>query len=237
MSAITRANPPLPSGSKTAPSLRGTDADTGIYFPSDGSVQFTSGGVAGAMMGASRVVMPVLGFVGWSSATDPISAGADTAIRRTAAGELTIAPGVSGAQGLLHLKTVTRNSTSGAQAASGVSTELLTIAAAATTDTSANLLPANSYIEAVTVNVVTAIPTAATFTVGDATTAARFATGVSTALNTQTVGLTHVDQTGAAGPRQTSAAKVRITPNAVPADATGQVRVDVFWRTYTAGTT
>lgn len=124
----------------------------------------------------------------------------------------------------------------GAYREEGSVSELLTIAAAASTDTSASLLPANAYIEAVTTRVVTVIPTAATFTVGDATTAARFASGVSTAATTTSVGLSHVDQTGAAGPKQTSAAKIRITPNLTPATATGQVRITVFYRLYSPGT-
>jgi hypothetical protein len=118
----------------------------------------------------------------------------------------------------------------------GSATELLTIAAAASTDTAANLLPANSIIESVVVRVTTVIPTAATFTVGDATIAARFATGVSTAANTTAVGLTHSDLTGTSGPKQVSAAKIRITPNASPGAATGVVRITVFYRTFVAPT-
>lgn len=118
----------------------------------------------------------------------------------------------------------------------GSASELLTIAAAATTDTTANLLPANAIIEAVVVRVTTVIPTAATFSVGDATTAARFATGVAVAATTTAVGLTHVDQTGAAGPKQTAAAKVRITPSSSPATATGVVRITVFYRQFVAPT-
>jgi hypothetical protein len=127
----------------------------------------------------------------------------------------------------------------GAQRVQGVATELVTIAAAATTDTSANLLPANSIIDAVTVRVTTLIPTAATFTVGDATQAARFATGVAVAAGTTAVGLLQNDPTvatGNLGPVQTSAAKIRITPNSSPADATGRVRVTVFYRQFVAPT-
>lgn len=118
----------------------------------------------------------------------------------------------------------------------GSASELLTIAAAATTDTTGNLLPANAIIEAVNVRVTTVIPTAATFTVGDATIAARFATGVAVAAGTTAVGLTHVDQTGTSGPKQTAAAKVRITPNLVPGAATGVVRITVFYRSFVAPT-
>lgn len=118
----------------------------------------------------------------------------------------------------------------------GSASELLTIAAAASTDTTANLLPANAIIESVVVRVTTVIPTAATFSVGDATTAARFATGVAVAAGTTAVGLTHCDQTGAAGPKQTAAAKIRITPNVSPATATGVVRITVFYRQFVAPT-
>jgi len=113
----------------------------------------------------------------------------------------------------------------------GVNSELLTIAAAPTTDTTGNLLPANAIIEAVVVRVTTVIPTAATFTVGEATTAARFATGVAVAADTTAVGLLHRNpaDADAAGPVQSAAAKVRITPDVQPAAATGIVRIEVFF--------
>jgi hypothetical protein len=117
--------------------------------------------------------------------------------------------------------------------------ELLTIAAAATTDTAANLLPADAIIEAVVVRTVVIIPTAATYTVGDPTQAARFATGVSTAAGSTAVGILHWNPTVAAdtlGPRQTAAAVIRITPNAVPGAATGQVRITVFYTKFVAPT-
>jgi hypothetical protein len=119
----------------------------------------------------------------------------------------------------------------------GSSSELLTIAAAASTDTTGNLLPANSIIEAVVVRVTTAIPgPAATFTVGDATIAARFATGVTINAGDSAIGITHVDQTGTSGPKQVAAAKVRITPNTTPGAGTGVVRIVVFYRTFIAPT-
>jgi hypothetical protein len=118
----------------------------------------------------------------------------------------------------------------------GEATELVVIAAAATTDTVGNLLPANSVIRAVAVRVTVLIPTAATFKVGDATTDTRFATGVLVAAGTTNVGLTHVDQTGAPGPIQAAAAKVRITPNLTPGAATGRVRVTVYFDTFVAPT-
>jgi hypothetical protein len=111
----------------------------------------------------------------------------------------------------------------------------MTIAAAATSNSSADLLPANSIIEAVVVRVTTVIPTAATFKVGDATTDGRFATGVAVAADTTAVGLLHQQgsvATDAAGPAQTAAAKIRITPDIQPAANTGRVRVTVFYRTF-----
>ena len=124
----------------------------------------------------------------------------------------------------------------GEQWIQGQAREVLTIAAAASTDTTGNLLPANAVIKSVVVRVTTVIPTAATFTVGDATIAGRFATGVSTAATTTAVGLVHVDQTGTSGPRQTSAAKVRITPNLTPGTATGVVEIVVFYEQFVAPT-
>ncbi len=126
-------------------------------------------------------------------------------------------------------------SANNAAATRGQESELLTIAAAATTDTMMDL-PANSVIKAVVGRVTTAIPTATSFTVGDPTTAARFAAGVSTAAGTTFVGLTHVDQTGAAGPKQIGTAKLRVTPNLTPGAATGVVRITVFYEAFIAPT-
>lgn len=215
-------------------------------FPGYSSVSFPTSGFSvngvgrpGIYVGGVKYAEITTAGLDISASTGAIRLGTslNATLRRTATGEITLGSSLALNDGVLQLNKVVRNSASGAQASSGVSTELVTIAASASTDTTANLLPADAYIEAVTVNVVTAIPTAATFDVGDAVTAGRFATGVAVAAGTKAVGLTHTDQTGAAGPKQTTAAKVRITPNATPAAATGVVRVDVFWRFYTAGAT
>lgn len=127
----------------------------------------------------------------------------------------------------------------GASVTYGYNSELMTIAAAASSDSTANLLPADAIIDAVVVRVTTVIPTAATFTVGDATQAARFATGVAVAATTTAVGTLHWNPAVASdnlGPRQTADAKIRITPNAQPADATGRVRVTVFYHKFVAPT-
>lgn len=121
----------------------------------------------------------------------------------------------------------------------GVSEELVTIAAAASSDSAADLLPAGSIIEAVVVRVTVAIPTATTFDVGISGTPTRFDSAVPVAVNTTSVGLNHQEgsvATNPTGPVQRSAAKVRITPNATPANANGRVRVTVFYRTFVAPT-
>lgn len=124
----------------------------------------------------------------------------------------------------------------GEQWVHGSSTELLTLSTSGTTtDTSANLLPANSIIEAVVARVTTTITTATNWKLGDPTTAGRFtaADAVMTANETQ-VGLVHIDQVGAAGPRQTAAAKVRVTTTGTP--GAGAIRITVFYRQFVAPT-
>jgi len=117
--------------------------------------------------------------------------------------------------------------------------ELLTLStSAATTDTAANLLPANAIIEAVVTRVTTTITTAATFSVGDPTTAARFSASAGGITSGSTrVGIDHWSgavTTLAAGPSQASAAKVRITCNATP--GAGVIRITVFYRVFTPPT-
>ena len=94
-------------------------------------------------------------------------------------------------------------------------TELLTIAAAATSVTTMEI-PLNAVVFAVSVRVTTVIPTAATFTVTGNTSGTQFdvAGGVSTVVNTTDVGT-------ALCPYKNGAAQtIRITPNLTPADKT-----------------
>lgn len=109
-------------------------------------------------------------------------------------------------------------------------TELTTIAAAASTDTTIQM-PATSVVLAVSVRVTTVIPTAASFTVGDSGSAARFSTAaVSTAATSTDPG------TKAGAYYNASALSIRITPNAQPADNTGRVRVTIYYYTVTPPT-
>ncbi|GAC1397693.1 MAG: hypothetical protein NVSMB60_07990 [Mycobacterium sp.] len=106
------------------------------------------------------------------------------------------------------------------------------VAAAAFTDSVTLLLPANALILAVLARVIVAIPTAATFSLGDAATPARFVAGVAVAAGTTAVGISQWSgavTTLAAGPSQATAAAVRITPNLTPAAATGTVRLQAAY--------
>lgn len=106
-------------------------------------------------------------------------------------------------------------------------TELTTIAATPTTDTTIQM-PANSVVLAVSVRVTVAIPTATTFTVGDSGSAARFSTAaVSVNINSTDPG------NKAAAYYNASALSIRITPNGTPANNAGRVRVTIYYMTST----
>lgn len=128
-------------------------------------------------------------------------------------------------------------STNGATWTSGQSSELITLnTGGTTTDSAANLLPANSIITAVVARVTTTITAGCTgWEVGDPTTAARFTSNnVTLTAGTTGVGLNHQQgsvTTDAAGPVQTSAAKIRITC-ATAAPGAGAIRVTVFYQTF-----
>ena len=110
-------------------------------------------------------------------------------------------------------------------------TELTTIAAAATTDTTIQI-PVNAIVIGVSVRVTTVIPTAATFTVIGTTSSTAFQTGasISTAATTTDVG------TKSCPYLNTTAQTIRITPNLTPADNTGRVRATIHYMAVTAPT-
>lgn len=118
-----------------------------------------------------------------------------------------------------------------ARMVSGFTEELITVAAAAYTESSADLIPANSFVDAVAVRVVTEIPAATLVQVGTSGQANRFNTSGTIATAADTV---HIDHDGTVGEFWPTASKVRLTPNSTPAAATGQVRVVVFYRSYEA---
>lgn len=131
---------------------------------------------------------------------------------------------------------VRRFGLNGAYTQWGSSSELLTLSTSGTTtDTAANLLPVDSLIEAVCGRVTTTITTATDWKLGDATIAGRFsaANSVMTAGSTS-VGTVCADQTGTSGPRQTAAAKVRVTTTGTP--GAGVIRICAFYRQFIAPT-
>jgi len=101
--------------------------------------------------------------------------------------------------------------------------ETLTIANAASTD-SATTIPAGSVVIACAVRVLTAIPTAANFTMTTATGGTTMSTApVLVAANT-------TDKGTAGGVFYQSAnTKVRITPNATPGNSSGSVRLCIYY--------
>lgn len=109
--------------------------------------------------------------------------------------------------------------------------ESLTIAAAATTSSVTNLLPAQSFVFGVTYRVTTTIPTATTFSIGDSVSSTRFGSGLSTASGTNS---TSIFSAGTAAFGNNSAATILITPNVAPGAATGVIRITVWYITITA---
>jgi hypothetical protein len=102
-------------------------------------------------------------------------------------------------------------------------TELTTIAASATSTTTIQK-PANSIILGVSVRVTTAVTCTSTFTVGDSGSATRFSTAaVSKTLNSTDPG------TKAGAFYNATAEGIVITPDTVPSDATGRVRVTIHY--------
>jgi len=107
--------------------------------------------------------------------------------------------------------------------------ENVTIAAAATSTSATNLLPANAFIVAVTFRVTTVIPTASTFSIGISGQSTLFGSGISTVNGTTQ---SSMKQTIPLNPfTNATASQVLITPNATPAGATGTLRVTVWYFT------
>lgn len=118
----------------------------------------------------------------------------------------------------------------------GATTEQITLnTGGTTTDSTADLLPANSIIEAVVSVIDVTVTTATTVQVGDPTTATRFGSFPAMGAGNKSVGLNHRKgsvTTDAAGATQTAAAKIRITTDVNP--GAGKVRVVVFYSQFVA---
>ena len=131
-------------------------------------------------------------------------------------------------------------SANGARWIIGQLSELVTLSGA-TTDSIASLLPINSIITSVVTRVTTTITGCTGYSVGDATTAARFINNnTQLSANSTAIGLLHMAggvATDAAGPTQSAAAALRFTAVGGGASfSTGEVRVTVFYSQFNGPT-
>lgn len=223
----TSAYPILfPAGTASAPAISASaEPRMGFRFDTGSFLMYYS--VAGntwLSLGSTGIGIESSAWLWWSSG-QPGAAIADLYVKRAAANTLLqengnapqfsrISAGYSG------------------YGETGTATEEITLATGATTtDSTANLLPAGAIIEAVTYRVTTTITTAASYSIGDATTVARFVSG-STGLVAGSTGTGLIQNNptvaDAAGPVQETAAKIRITTNANP--GAGKIRIQVFYR-------
>ncbi len=137
------------------------------------------------------------------------------------------------------LANVLQQTANGGQWIRGQISEEITLSlVGATTDSVADMLLANSIIEAVTARVTATIATATDWKLGDAVQAARFlAATTDLVIGTTKVGLAHADPTVATanlGPVQSAAAKLRVTCTGTP--TAGKIRITVFFRQFVAPT-
>ncbi len=183
------------------------DGTKGYGFVGDSGTSWgwRSSGVLSAYVGSSEIMRLQSGTSFFTSNVDPLSATGQYSLGGTFAwASINVGAGANGqVLGILKL------------------TELTTIAAAATTDTTIQM-PAGAVVLGVSVRVTVVIPTAATFTVGDSGSAARFSTAaVSVAAGSTDAG------TKAGAYYNASALSVRITPDVQPAANSGRVRVTI----------
>ena len=126
---------------------------------------------------------------------------------------------------------IAQTGTNGSTLTISSTSELLTLSTSGTTtDTSANLLPANSLILSVDTRITTTITTATDWSVGDPTTATRFSSANSTmTAGTSQVGINQANGgvASGAGMMQSTAAKIRITTTGTP--GAGVVRITVHY--------
>ena len=107
--------------------------------------------------------------------------------------------------------------------------ELLTITASAATDTSV-FIPAEAVVMAVSVRVISAIPSSTTFGVGVNGAATRYGLLVSNAEGVTTAGTN--DATRYYG----NNTAIRVTPDAVPSSAAGKMRITIHYYSVTPPT-
>jgi hypothetical protein len=209
---ITSGQVFLPDGSNTAPSFSFTsETNTGIYKQLPGKISYTTLGNPTFVVDSS--------FLAWipsDSGSFGLGASADLRILRDDANTLALKNGNAD-------QTQRWYGANGSYFQIKTSSELLTIQNAASTDTTMDI-PLNATVQGVAVYVVTVIPTAATFTVTGATSGTTFNTAaIGTAAGSNDVGNQNCPYKNGA------AQKIKITPNLVPAAATGQVRIVLMY--------
>lgn len=208
-------------GTAAAPGISFTsDADNGAYFISANTWGLSAAGALQFQIENGAVRVASAGLLGF---------GADVALSRGAANRLDLA---SGDSFNLVLGNITYGGANG-QVFSDVQqlTELTTVAAAATTDTTIQM-PAGAVVLAVSVRTTVTIPTATSYTVGDSGSAARFNTAnVGVAANSTDAG------TKAGAYYNAGALAVRLTMvGGTPANNAGRVRVTIYYYTVTPPT-
>ena len=146
----------------------------------------------------------------------------------TLSGTLALTGTATLAAGLLTASYIAKTANGGGLKLVFAEEELTLNTGGTTTDTTANLLPANSFIIAVTARLTQAIATATEWKLGDASTADRFTSAYATVtLATLDYAVNCFDPSKAAGysAYQASAAKVRVTTTGTP--SAGKVRICV----------
>lgn len=221
------------NGSAAAPSYAWSSAiagpATGFYRHADGYIGVSGNGTGFLALGGSAAQFSSAAVIQWASGA--LGSAVDVNLARSAAGILGLYENSTAVGASLRRY----GGNAGYVEWGSVSENLTLSTSGATTDTAANLLPANSYIECVTGRITTTIATATNWKMGDRTTSGRFTAANSTlTAGTIDVGLVHCDVTGAGGPRQTAAAKVRVTTTGTP--SAGAIRLTSYYRTFVGPT-
>lgn len=212
-------NPSYQFGGGSGSTFKGmySSATADIGFSTSSTFRFRIAD-AGVMLGASDRFQ-------WSSTALGSGITADTGLGRNGAGVLEVNSGTNGTYRDIIARSLfsAPSSTNGQSLSIQSLTELLTVAASATSTTTIQK-PAGAIILAVSVRVTVAITCTSVFEVGDSGSANRFNTAsVSKAANTTNAG------TKAGAYYNATAEGIIITPDTTPTDATGRVRVTIFY--------
>lgn len=224
-------------GGVTAPSIGWSDASAaskGFDFDTNrNAIYVADAGNKPLSFNSNGLGLQNNGVIEWSSSANDSLGSFDLLLSRAAAG----VAGLSGSTTAVGASLRRYGGNAGYVEWGSVSENLTLSTSGTTTDTAANLLPADSYIESVTGRVTTTVATATSWQLGDPTTAGRFTaaqSGGQLTAGATVVGLVQCDVTGAGGPRQTAAAKVRVTTVGTP--SAGAIRITSYYRTFVAPT-